>query len=57
MLQTLAKNQLRLNEKKCTFGQPSLEYLGHVILAEGVSVDPSKVEAMVTWPVPKDLKS
>uniref|UniRef100_A0A671PPZ2 Integrase catalytic domain-containing protein n=1 Tax=Sinocyclocheilus anshuiensis TaxID=1608454 RepID=A0A671PPZ2_9TELE len=29
-------------------------YLGHVISAEGVMADPSKVEAVKSWPIPKN---
>jgi hypothetical protein len=30
--------------------------LGHIISGEGVSVDPKKIEDMIKWHVPKDLK-
>ncbi|RDX87535.1 putative mitochondrial protein, partial [Mucuna pruriens] len=50
------QHELRLNQKKCTFGQPSLEYLGHVISVEGVAANPKKLEAMWMWPTPKDIK-
>lgn len=33
-----------------------MEYLGHVILIEGVSVDPSKISSVIDWPVPKNMK-
>lgn len=41
---------------KCLFAQETLEYLGHIILAEGVAPEHSKIEAMLQWPVPKKIK-
>lgn len=31
VFQTLKENQLSVNLSKCTFGQTSVEYLGHII--------------------------
>ena len=48
---------LRLKPKKCTFAQPSVEYLGHVVSAEGIRTDPRKLQAVRDYPAPIDLKS
>ena len=52
----LHEHQLFAKRSKCTFGSPSVEYLGHVIDRKGVSTDPRKIEAVVTWPVPLNVK-
>ncbi|KAL5582270.1 hypothetical protein UlMin_014712 [Ulmus minor] len=56
VLTTLMQESLIANQKKCVFAQPSLDYLGHIISAEGVAADPSKVQAMEQWPTPKSVK-
>ena len=47
---------LKLQAKKCCFVQEQVRYLGHVISAEGIRPDESKVQAVATYPVPKDVK-
>lgn len=32
-----------------------MEYLGHIITAEGVQVDEKKIQAMQSWPKPKNV--
>lgn len=34
----------------------SVEYLGHVITKDGVSTDPSVIDAIVKWPIPLNVK-
>ena len=33
-----------------------MEYLGHIVSANGVQVDPSKIAAIVEWPNPTTVK-
>jgi hypothetical protein len=48
----LRAHHLHLKRSKCSFGTPSVAYLGHVISAEGVAMDAGKVEAIAAWPTP-----
>ncbi|KAI3790873.1 hypothetical protein L2E82_04266 [Cichorium intybus] len=38
---------------KCEFWLSEVQFLGHVICKDGVKVEPSKVEAVMNWEVPK----
>lgn len=55
VLNILKEHQFFAKYSKCHFGVPQVDYLGHIISAKGVAVDPSKIEAMVAWPAPKTL--
>lgn len=55
-LDILRQNTLFAKRSKCSFAQDKVEYLGHIISAEGVSADPNKIAAMVSWPVPQNVK-
>lgn len=52
VLRTLLKHQLYVNHSKCLIGQKEVEYLGHVISAAGVAIDPQKIYGMEGWPIP-----
>ena len=54
-LQTLRERQLYAKLSKCRFWLDRVTFQGHVILAEGVSVDPQKIEDVVSWKPPKNV--
>ena len=47
---------LKLNPKKCELFREEVLYLGHMVTEEGISTEPSKVEAVTTWPTPKNKR-
>ena len=47
VLKTLANHKLYAKLKKCDFWMEKVQFLGHVILAEGISVDPAKIATVV----------
>jgi len=57
VLTVLHSNNLFAKASKCRFGVSEIEYLGHLISSQGVRADPSKLHAMLQWPVPTTIKS
>ena len=55
VLQTLRERQLYVKLSKCQFWLDKVAFLGHVISVEGVSVDPQKIEVVVSWKPPKNV--
>ncbi|KAL6455474.1 hypothetical protein MHYP_G00361030 [Metynnis hypsauchen] len=47
---------LTLNLKKCNLLKRELTFLGHVVSANGVRTEQSKVEAVKNFPVPRSMK-
>ena len=56
VLQRLTEAGLKLKPAKCHFLQKKVEYLGHIVSAEGIAPDPRKVDAVRHFPQPDDLK-
>ncbi|XP_071909528.1 uncharacterized protein [Coffea arabica] len=56
VLDLLRQHQLFAKQSKCCFAQTQMEYLGHIITAEGVQADPRKIEGMINWPRPGNMK-
>ncbi len=52
VLETLRHHQLYAKASKCEFGRSSVGFLGHIISARGVAVDPRKIDAIRAWARP-----
>jgi hypothetical protein len=53
----LQRHQLFLKRSKCAFGASSVAYLGHVVSAAGVAMDPAKLQAVRDWPRPQSARA
>ena len=40
---------------KCEFWLAKVNFLGHIVSASGVSIDPEKVEVVMSWERPKSI--
>ena len=55
ILHILRERQLYAKFSKCQFWLDKVDFLGHVISAKGISVDPHKIKAIVNWKPPKNV--
>ncbi|WVZ70701.1 hypothetical protein U9M48_019344 [Paspalum notatum var. saurae] len=55
VLEKLRENQLYGKFSKCEFWLEKVALLGHIVTAEGVSVDPEKIEAVSKWKTPRNM--
>ncbi|KAI2647069.1 Transposon Tf2-9 polyprotein [Labeo rohita] len=56
VLRRLLAHQLYCKLEKCAFHQHSTTFLSFVISPQGVAMDPQKLEAVRSWPLPSSLK-
>jgi hypothetical protein len=52
VLAKLREHQLFMKLNKCSSAKQELDYLGHIIFDKGVATDPTKIVAMLNWPIP-----
>jgi len=52
VMEVLEQEKLYGNLKKCTFFALEVVFLGYIVSAKGIQVDPSEVEAIKSWPTP-----
>jgi hypothetical protein len=55
ILQRLQDHQLYAKFSKCAFCLKEVSFFGHVISAEGIAVDPSKIQEVLDWKSPKSV--
>ena len=56
ILQALQDAGLHINKKKTHLFCHETSFLGHIISQRGIEADPSKVQKILDWPIPKNLK-
>ncbi|XP_050944038.1 uncharacterized protein LOC127150377 [Cucumis melo] len=55
VLGTLRANKLYAKFSKCDFWLKKVSFLDHVVSSEGVSMDPTKIEVVTSWPRPSTI--
>ncbi|XP_073049465.1 uncharacterized protein [Primulina eburnea] len=53
--ETLREKELYAKLKKCEFLLEQVAFLGHIVSKEGIAVDPSKIESIRQWSIPKTV--
>jgi hypothetical protein len=53
-MEKLREHKLYAKFSKCEFWLNKVGFLGHIVSAEGVAVDPSKVASVTEWESPKN---
>ena len=56
ILETFQKFNLKIQIDKSEFFSKEVAFLGHIVTNEGVKPNPSKIEAIKKWPLPKTEK-
>ena len=55
LLSRREEHGVRLNPNKCQLNVPEIKFLGHVVSASGLKVDPTKIKAIVKMEAPTDV--
>ena len=56
MLSILREHQFYAKMSKCTFFAKKVEYLGFIVSDEGIALELAKVQDIIDWPQPKNVK-
>ena len=55
VLSTLSEHRLYAKFSKCEFWLDHVQFLGHVVSKDGISVDLAKIDAVSKWLVPTNV--
>ncbi|KAG5726354.1 hypothetical protein E4T56_gene18912 [Termitomyces sp. T112] len=56
VLERLQEYHLHTKPEKCSFHTVEVKYLGVIVTPNSVRMDPSKVDAILNWPSPRNIK-
>lgn len=56
LLSRLNRYGMRCKKEKCTFAAPNIEYVGHIINAEGINPSEKRLEPLKLMPRPTDVR-
>jgi hypothetical protein len=56
VLERFERANLQLQQAKCKFAQPQVEYLGYIVSRDGIRASAEKTKAVKNFPVPKNVK-
>ncbi|CAI7859372.1 unnamed protein product [Closterium sp. NIES-54] len=56
VFEILRREKFYVKLSKCEFALKKVQFLGHMVSAQGVHVDPKKIEAVRTWKTPENVK-
>ena len=52
----LRKYNMKINPQKCSFGVSSGKFLGFIVNARGIEVNPNKIQTLIDMPSPRKHK-
>lgn len=55
VLRRLEEHDLFVKPSKCSFKVPKVEFLGLIVSAGGLQMDPGKTDAVKDWPAPRNI--
>ncbi|CAI7912316.1 unnamed protein product [Closterium sp. NIES-54] len=56
VFETLRREKFYVKLSKSEFALKKVQFLGHMVSAQGVHIDPKKIEAVRTWKTPENVK-